>query len=96
MDQVDAFTPPPVTFECIFCSNSTCNRSPPPAHSRALERLGVEWPEVQRGGKLSDTGTNAPTSIGRVPQLGLHVAMLDPMQVVRLVSVLHEHCKLYC
>lgn len=57
------------------------------AHSYALDRMGVEWPEVMRGEKLSDTGTNAPTSIGHVPQLGLHVAMLDPMQVVRIVRV---------
>ena len=64
----------------------------PRTRSYALDRLGVEWPEVRRGEKLSDTGTNAPTTIGRVPQLGLNVAMLDPMQVVRIVRVRQHAC----
>ena len=64
----------------------------PRTRSYALDRLGVEWPEVRRGEKLSDTGTNAPTTIGRVPQLGLNVAMLDPMQVVRIVCVRQHAC----
>ena len=46
----------------------------------------VKWPEVERGEKISYIGRRARTTIGHVDKYGLHVALLSPNLVTRLVS----------
>ena len=49
----------------------------------ALYRMDVRWPNVAKGKRMFDAGAHSPTTIGRVSSLGLRVALMDPMVIVR-------------
>jgi len=64
----------------------------------ALSRVGIQWPEVAQGKRMVEFGPKVSTTIGRVDSIGLDVALLDPVLVLRACShsvprmPVVEHC----
>ena len=51
-----------------------------------LDDAGISWPENAKGKKIKYFGDDNPTTIGYTRMFGVYVALVDPMEVVRVVS----------